>query len=68
MVAVGATGSNANGDTSGHLREFEYHAKQASWNPVGSTIAGPFPFAEAGRSVALAASREVVMDAQCIQL
>jgi FG-GAP repeat len=68
VVTVGATGSNANGDNSGHLRVFEYHAEQASWNPVGSTIVGPFPFAEAGMSVALSANGEVIMDAQCIQL
>jgi len=60
IVAVGATGSNENGDDSGNVRVLEYDAMQNKWNPVGPDIPGPFAFAEAGMSVALSASGDIV--------
>jgi len=60
VLAVGAPGSNDNGDDSGHVRILAYDAEPNAWNPVGSTIAGPFAFAQAGMSVALSASGDLV--------
>ena len=39
-VAIGATGNDANGDGSGHVRVYEYSAGAGSWTQLGADIDG----------------------------
>jgi hypothetical protein len=61
VVAVGAKGSNDNGDDSGHVRVYQYDSDANQWHQVGHDIAGPFAFAQAGVSVALSANGDTVV-------
>jgi FG-GAP repeat len=60
VIAIGAKGSNANGDDSGSVQILVYDSVTNSWNQVGDTIVGPYPFATSGKSVALSAKGDIV--------
>lgn len=60
VLAVGAVGSNANGDDSGNVRVFQYNFDDDAWLQVGSDIIGPFAFVQSGPSVALSANGDIV--------
>jgi hypothetical protein len=61
VVAVGAKGSNDNGNDSGHVRVYQYDSDANQWHQVGHDIAGPFAFAQAGVSVALSANGDTIV-------
>ena len=56
-VAIGASGSNGNGDDSGRVSLFRYDSSPSimDWIPYGTsnTVIGPFAGAQAGSSIAL---------------
>jgi hypothetical protein len=55
IVAIGASGSDDNGDDSGHVRVFQFDSDAEEWVQVGTDIIGPFAFAQSGTAVAISA-------------
>jgi hypothetical protein len=55
IVAIGAVGSNDNGDDSGHVRVFQFDYDAEAWVQVGTDIIGPFAYAQSGTAVAISA-------------
>jgi hypothetical protein len=60
VVAIGAEGSNDNGDDSGHVRVFQFDEFENTWIQIGHDIPGPFRKSAFGRSVALSADGDIV--------
>jgi hypothetical protein len=60
VIAIGAIGSDENGDDSGHVRVFQFDEADNNWIQVGNDIPGPFLESVFGRSVALSADGDIV--------
>jgi hypothetical protein len=60
IVAIGASGSDDNGDDSGHVRVFQFDSDAEEWVQVGTDIIGPFAFAQSGTAVAISADGRFV--------
>jgi hypothetical protein len=61
VIAIGAIGSNENGDDSGHVRVFQLDEENKKWVQVGKDIPSPFLESVFGRSVALSADGDLVI-------
>jgi hypothetical protein len=61
VIAIGAIGSNENGDNSGHVRVFQLDEANKKWVQVGKDIPGPLSESMFGRSVALSADGDLVI-------
>lgn len=60
VIAIGAEGSNENGDDSGHVRVFQFDDFENKWIQIGEDIPGPFQKSVFGRSVALSADGNII--------
>lgn len=60
VIAIGAVGSNVNGDDSGYVRVLEYDSYNNTWISIGEDIVGQYGYAESGYSVALSSDGDKV--------
>ena len=60
IVAIGATGNDANGADSGHVRVFEYDTDSSSWVQKGGDIDGEATGDGSGNSVSLSSDGTIV--------
>ena len=59
-VAIGADGNDGNGDSSGHVRIFQYAESSSTWTQMGVDIDGEASGDESGRSVSLSPDGKTV--------
>ena len=59
-VAVGATGNDDNGISSGHVKILVYSSTENKWNSAGDTIAGVAMYNSFGQSVSISSNGKTV--------
>ena len=60
IVAIGASGNDGNGSSSGHVRLYEWNSGTSSWDQLGSDIDGEDGGDYSGVSVALSSDGSIV--------
>ena len=58
IVAIGASGNNGNGSSSGHVRIYEYSG--STWTKIGGDIDGEAAYDSSGSSVSLSSDGSIV--------